>query len=57
LGPLTARWTEPVARRVTARLAARREPAAAVAVGSGGDGVTEEPREVVDDPDAVGRRS
>ncbi|MFS7872828.1 cation:proton antiporter [Streptomyces asiaticus] len=57
LGPLTARWTEPVARRVTARLAARREPAAAAAVGSGGDGVTEEPREVVDDPDAVGRRS
>ncbi|MGW7687629.1 cation:proton antiporter [Streptomyces asiaticus] len=58
IGPLTARWTEPVARRVTARLAARREPAAAAAaVGGGGDGVTEEPREVVDDPDAVGRRS
>ncbi|MEE4592192.1 cation:proton antiporter [Streptomyces sp. DSM 41524] len=57
LGPLTARWTEPVARRVTARLAARRERAAAAAVESGGDGVTEEPREVVDDPDAVGRRS
>ncbi|MFD0444322.1 cation:proton antiporter [Streptomyces indonesiensis] len=57
LGPLTARWTEPVARRVTARLAARREPAGAAAVDSGGDGVAEEPREVVDDPDAVGRRS
>ncbi|MGW7594878.1 cation:proton antiporter, partial [Streptomyces rubiginosohelvolus] len=58
IGPLTARWTEPVARRVTARLAARREPAAAAAaVAGGGDGVTEEPREVVDDPDAVGRRS
>ncbi|MEU8875739.1 cation:proton antiporter [Streptomyces javensis] len=57
LGPLTARWTEPVARRVTARLAARREPAAAVAAEGGGDGGAEEPREVVDDPDAVGRRS
>ncbi|MEV6127918.1 cation:proton antiporter [Streptomyces violaceusniger] len=61
LGPLTARWTEPVARRVTARLAARREAAAATAVEGGaekgGDGVAEEPRETVDDPDAVGRRS
>ncbi|MBO3675088.1 cation:proton antiporter [Streptomyces sp. NEAU-YJ-81] len=61
LGPLTARWTEPVARRVTARLAARREAAAAAAVEggveNGGDGVAEEPRETVDDPDAVGRRS
>ncbi|WP_413809443.1 cation:proton antiporter [Streptomyces sp. OE57] len=57
LGPLTARWTEPVARRVTARLAARREPAVAAAVEGGGDGVAKEPREAVDDPDAVGRRS
>ncbi|MER8155290.1 cation:proton antiporter [Streptomyces sp. NPDC094472] len=61
LGPLTARWTEPVARQVTARLAARREAAAATAVGggveNGGDGVAEEPRETVDDPDTVGRRS
>ncbi|AQW50852.1 cation:proton antiporter [Streptomyces violaceusniger] len=57
LGPLTARWTEPVARWVTARLAARREAAAAAAVENGGDGVAEEPRETVDDPDAVGRRS
>ncbi|AEM87294.1 cation:proton antiporter [Streptomyces violaceusniger] len=65
LGPLTARWTEPVARRVTARLAARREAAAAKAVEggveagveNGGDRVAEEPRETLDDPDAVGRRS
>lgn len=65
LGPLTARWTEPVARRVTARLAARREAAAARAVEAGvenggengGDRVAEEPRETLDDPDAVGRRS
>ncbi|OPF73911.1 cation/H(+) antiporter [Streptomyces antioxidans] len=57
LGPLTARWTEPVARQVTTRLAARRESAAAAAVEGGGDGGAAEPREAVDDPDAVGRRS
>ncbi|GAB2610247.1 cation:proton antiporter [Streptomyces capparidis] len=56
IGPLTARWTEPVATRLTARRGAA-APAAAPAAGSA-EAPAEpyaEPREAVDDPDAVGR--
>ncbi|MCO8305836.1 cation:proton antiporter, partial [Streptomyces sp. RKCA744] len=54
LGPLTARYTEPVAGLVAARLAARRKSAGAVS--AAGDSLPEGPHETVDDPDAVGRR-
>ena len=52
LGPLTARYTEPVALRLTARLG-KTQPAGGTP--ANGEAPLTEPKETVDDQDTVGR--
>ncbi|SEC27924.1 potassium/proton antiporter membrane subunit, CPA2 family [Streptomyces sp. 2231.1] len=54
LGPLTARWTEPLARRLTGRLTGRRTVPGALGAG-GGEAPAHDPAPAVRDQDPAGR--